>query len=120
MWSVGVAVELKGVGRARLVAVGVVIAAVAGVVGYRAIGTSAEAATPVPSTTAPSTTTTTAKPNPLEPVVKEVQAFVEKTRGRSFLRPVQVTLADDATFKARFLGTHQPEKAEVDKVTGEL
>jgi len=56
----------------------------------------------------------------MDPVVKEVQAFVETNRGHKFLRPVTVSLADDNTFKDQYLGTHQPDKAEVEKATGEM
>ena len=56
----------------------------------------------------------------MEPAVKEVESFVEKTRGLTFVKPVKVTLADDLAFQTRLVGRRRPSKAEVDKVTGEL
>jgi hypothetical protein len=106
--------------RASITAVGVVVALTAGAFGLRTFGASSAGATPA-APVAPSTTTTTTTPNrPVDIAEREVQAFVERTRGLKFTQPVKVTLLDDLTFKARLLGFNQPTKAEVDKATGVL
>jgi hypothetical protein len=104
--------------RARAAVFGVVLALVAGALAFRSLGGSSANAAPVSHPPAPTTTTTA--PNPMASVTKEVEAFVEKTRGLKFTSPVKVTLADDLTFKARLLKYNQPTKAEVDRTTGKL
>ncbi len=104
--------------RARLVVFGVLLALLGGVLAVRTFGTSPAAATPV--TQVPPSTTTTVPNRPIDIAERDVQAFVAKTRGLTFTRPVAVTLLDDTAFKARLLGHDQPDQAEVDKATGEL
>jgi hypothetical protein len=123
--AVPTAFELGEIGvtgtRTRATRIGVVVvvlALAAGVFVVHPFSGSSAGAAPVTQPTA--TTTTTAPPGPMDAAAKEVEAFVEETRGLKFIRPVKVTLADDATFKSRLLGHEQPDKAEVDKATGEM
>jgi hypothetical protein len=115
--GIGVAAP-RTTGRARVAVFAVVLALVAGVLGLRSIGASTAGAATAPQPT--STTSTTRPTSAVDAAAKEVQAFVERTRGLKFTRPVKVTLSDDLTFKARLLKYNQPTKAEVDRTTGKL
>ena len=115
--------KTKTTGRTRLVALGALLVVIAGAVAFKSLSTTstgaAKPAAPVPPTTTPAPAPAP-PPNPMEPAVKEVESFVEKTRGLTFVKPVKVTLADDLAFQTRLVGRRRPSKAEVDKVTGEL
>ena len=107
-------------GRARIALVGVVLVVVAAALGLRTLGGSSAGAAPVTQPTAVPTTSTTAPNRAIDDAEKEVQAFVERTRGLKFTQPVKVALADDLSFKASLLKYSQPSKAEVDRTTGKL
>ena len=106
--------------RARLIVLGAVVAVLAGVLGLHTLGGSSAQAASTTSTLPAPTTSTTAPHRAIDDAESEVQAFVERTRGLKFTQPVKVTLLDDLTFKARLLGHTQPDKAQVDRTTGEL
>lgn len=68
-----------------------------------------------PTTDAPSTSPPTSAPTPsdFEAVVADIQSFVERERGLTFLREVTVELADDEEFEARLLEDFDEDAAEI-------
>ena len=72
--------------------------------------TSQFAATPSTSTPAPPPAGT-----PLEGVVRELQAFVEQTRGLKFKVPVQVKLLEDKAFETRLKEVSEEDVGELEK-----
>ena len=71
-------------------------------------------ATPSSSTPAP---VPPGEANPIDGVVRELQAFVEGARGLKFKTPVQVKLLDDAAFKARLRDVSEEDLSELEKTT---
>ena len=74
---------------------------------------------------APPTTTTPAAPGshsppvsadgPIEALVRELQAFVERQRGLAFKTPVKVTLLDDTAFRNRLLRDAAEDREDIEK-----
>lgn len=79
-----------------------------------------------PSSTVPGETTTTAKANEplvspeLAGLVAKLEAFVEKTRGLKFLKPVKVTLLGDKDFRKKVTASSGDDAAAIDRITREL
>ena len=72
-------------------------------------------ATPAPASTAAPGPAPTAAANPIDGVVRELQAFVEQERGLKFKVPVQVKLLDDAAFRARLQEVSKEDVGELEK-----
>ena len=73
----------------------------------------------VVATTTTTSTATTVPPTAIEALVQRLEAYVVRTRGLSYKRPVRVTLLDDAAFRAR-LTRDSDDDAKEAETTGKV